>query len=259
MRRGMLIGAVAAASIALTGCAGQALGAPTPTGSASPSPAGVSGTGPTGFPGVDFPLEAGARSVAVEFECSSGPYTVELSDSMMLGQAPYSGECASSPVTVTWPITERTTETMSVTVRTSVDTLTVVSRAGKPRLLDATAGVETADGRIWSLPEERGIAGVGTSCRGESRGAGCDQLSCRSVLISGLGLNLRGLCPHGVHRRERRPRIGHVVVWSLSGRHPGLAKLLGFVNIAMVLAAFVLVLAVVVLVTPCVDPRRSES
>lgn len=78
--------------------------------------------------------------------------------------------------------------------------------------VDAAWGVETADGRIWSLPEERGIAGVGTSCRGESRGAGCDQLSCRSVLISGLGLNLRGLCPHGVHRRERRPRIGHVVV-----------------------------------------------
>ena len=89
--------------------------------------------------------------------------------------------------------------------------------------------------------------------------SGSDRVSCRSVLISGLGLNLRGLCPHGVHRRERRPRIGHVVVWSLSGRHPGLAKLLGFVNIAMVLAAFVLVLAVVVLVTPRVDPRRSES
>ena len=97
MRRGMLIGAVAAASIALPGCAGQALGAPTPTGSASPSPAGVSGTGPTGFPGVDFPLEAGARSVAVEFECSSGPYTVELSDSMMLGQPPYSGSALRAP------------------------------------------------------------------------------------------------------------------------------------------------------------------
>ena len=93
----MLIGAVAAASIALTGCAGQALGAPAPTGSASPSPAGVSGTGPTGFPGVDFPLEAGARSVAVEFECSSGPYTVELSDSMMLGQPPYSGSALRAP------------------------------------------------------------------------------------------------------------------------------------------------------------------
>lgn len=72
------------------------------------------------------------------------------------------------------------------------------------RGLDATAGVETADGRIWSLPEELGIAGVGTSCRGKSRGAGCDQLSCRSVLISGIGLNLRGLCPHDVHGRGRR-------------------------------------------------------
>lgn len=120
-RCGMLIGALAAASIVLTGCAGNALSAPTPTASPSPSPAGASGTGPTGFPGVDFPLEDGARSVSVEFACGSGLYTIELSDSMMLGQAPYSGECAASPATLTWPITERTTETLSVTVAEGVD------------------------------------------------------------------------------------------------------------------------------------------
>lgn len=136
--RGMLIGALAAASIVLTGCAGQALGAPTPTASASPSPAGVSGTGPTGFPGVDFPLEDGARSVSVEFACGSGLYTIELSDSMMLGQAPYSGECAASPVTLTWPITERTTETLSIIVDEGVDW------TATPTFSDANFGSDAA-------------------------------------------------------------------------------------------------------------------
>ncbi len=116
------MGGCAAASIALTGCAGQATGALTPTAAATSlsTSAGVSGTGPTGFPGVDFPLEEGARSVSVEFDCASGRYAVELSDSMMLGQAPYSGECAASPVTLAWPITDRTTETLSVTVADGV-------------------------------------------------------------------------------------------------------------------------------------------
>lgn len=124
-RAGILIGGLAAASIALAGCAGQALGAPTPTVSTSESPstppAGLSGTGPTGFPGVEFALEAGSRPVSVEFTCVGGRYTVELSDSMMLGQAPLSGECAASPVTLTWPITDRTTETLSVIVDEGVD------------------------------------------------------------------------------------------------------------------------------------------
>ncbi len=141
-RRGMLIAGFAAASLVLAGCAGQAPGAPTSTASASPSHAGVSGTGPTGFPGVDFPLEAGARSVAVEFECSSGIYTVELSDSMMLGQAPYSGECASSPATLTWPITERTNETMSVTVAEGVEWMATPTFSEDDFSTDATLAAE---------------------------------------------------------------------------------------------------------------------
>lgn len=121
MYRRPLIGALAVASIALTGCAGRPVGESTPAFSELAPPAAVSGTGPTGFPGVEFPLEAGARSVSIEFECRSGRYTVELSDSMMLGQAPLSGECEASPVLLAWPITERTTETLSVTVADGVD------------------------------------------------------------------------------------------------------------------------------------------
>ena len=137
-RRGMLIAGFAAASLVLAGCAGQAPGAPTSTASASPSPAGVSGTGPTGFPGVEFALEAGSRSVSVEFTCGGGRYTAELSDSMMLGQAPLSGECAESPVTLTRPITDRTTETLSVIVDEGVDW------TATPTFSDEQFGADTA-------------------------------------------------------------------------------------------------------------------
>ena len=141
-RAGILNGSFVAASIALTGCAGQAAGAPTPTISTSESPstppAGLSGTGPTGFPGVEFALEAGSRSVSVEFTCGGGRYTAELSDSMMLGQAPLSGECAESPVTLTRPITDRTTETLSVIVDEGVDW------TATPTFSDEQFGADTA-------------------------------------------------------------------------------------------------------------------
>lgn len=151
----MLVGALVAASVVLAGCAGQAMGAPastaTPTVSATPSPAGISGTGPTGFPGVDFPLEAGARSVSVEFACSSGAYSVELSDSMMLGQAPVSGECAAGTATLTWPITERTTETLSVTVAEGVDWTAVPTFSDESFATDATIAADCEQfGPIYS-------------------------------------------------------------------------------------------------------------
>jgi len=114
-------------ALALTGCSAPAASevpSPSPTTSqAEPTAiaaAPVSGTGPTGFPGVDFPIPDDARSVTIDFECADGVYTVELGDSMMLGQGPLFGTC-DGVVPLSWPITERTGPTLSVGVADGVD------------------------------------------------------------------------------------------------------------------------------------------
>ncbi|TQJ30284.1 hypothetical protein [Microbacterium sp. SLBN-146] len=76
----------------------------------------VSGVGPTTYPGVDFALAEGARSIAIEFECSGGAtFYVEVGDSMALGQAQVEGSCEGA-TTLAWPITDRTGHTLGVTL-----------------------------------------------------------------------------------------------------------------------------------------------
>lgn len=81
----------------------------------------VTALGPTGFPGIDFPIPSYARSLAIDFTCEGGgPFIVELGDSMMLGQSPLTGVCEGS-TTLAWPVTERTGQTLSVTVADGVE------------------------------------------------------------------------------------------------------------------------------------------
>lgn len=124
--RGVLPLAAVVMGLLLSGCTS------TPTGgvevSSSPSASGtvpaveaVAGTGPTGFPGVSFVIPEGTSSVVVDFECAGGGgFSVELGDSMMLGQAPIGGVCDGTTA-LAWPITGRTGPTLSVTVPSGVD------------------------------------------------------------------------------------------------------------------------------------------
>lgn len=81
----------------------------------------VTVVGPTGFPGIDFPIPAFARSLAIDFACEGGsPFSVELGDSMMLGQSPLTGLCEGS-TKLAWPVSERTAPTLSVTVADGVE------------------------------------------------------------------------------------------------------------------------------------------
>lgn len=120
--RAAVVGAAVVAAACLSGCASSAPASsavqqtPTPTSAPLGIAAPVTGVGPTGFPGVDFVIPAGARSVAVSFTCAGGGvFTVELGDSMMLGQAPVSGIC-NGVTEHSWPITEQTSHTISVMV-----------------------------------------------------------------------------------------------------------------------------------------------
>lgn len=119
-------------AVVLSGCASAAGTATPDPGPASPKPTAVaketvgkaiSGHGPTpDFPkGASFPLPDGARSVVVDFECAGGgTFTVELGDSMMLGQAPLSGTCDGTQQ-LTWPVSERTDPTLHVMIDDDVD------------------------------------------------------------------------------------------------------------------------------------------
>lgn len=125
--KAMVCGAVAIMAFGLSGCATAAAEGPGSTPMPTPSASApslvaepVSGTGPTGFPGVDFTIPAGAQSVVVDFECDGGGvFTVELGDSMMLGQAAPSGTCGVA-AGLAWPITEQTGATLSVMVAEGV-------------------------------------------------------------------------------------------------------------------------------------------
>lgn len=126
LRHPVLVAATLA--IVLNGCASSVSGAePEPASSAAapsatalPSEA-ISGLGPTGFRGADFPIPPGARSVTVEFECTGGdPFSVELGDSMMLGQAALTGVCDGT-IQLAWPVTIRTGWTLSVMIPDGVE------------------------------------------------------------------------------------------------------------------------------------------
>ncbi|MEH3088554.1 MAG: hypothetical protein PGN24_02790 [Microbacterium arborescens] len=121
------LGAVIAVMVA--GCASNPAGAPVPSASGADSyadavsapPGAVSGSGPTEFPGGDFPIPADARSVVIDFSCEGdGMFSLELGDSMMLGQAPLGGTCG-EPAALSWPITERTGPTLYVGIADGVD------------------------------------------------------------------------------------------------------------------------------------------
>lgn len=120
---------LAALTIALTGCtavepAGEP--APTPTGETtvelSMNGPAITGTGPTDpYPGVDFPLQEGMRSVTIDIECTGGGlFSAEVGDSMMLGQAPLRGTC-DGITSLVWPITEKTGPTFHIWVPDGVE------------------------------------------------------------------------------------------------------------------------------------------
>ncbi|MFC8683493.1 hypothetical protein ACFT30_18435 [Microbacterium ureisolvens] len=122
---------LALAGVALTGCTASqheaeaaapdsqasAPADPTPEPAAAvPAGDAISGVGPIPFPGMEFPIPEGARSVVVDFECAgAGYFSVELGDSMMMGQAPVSGHCDGISE-LAWPITELTDGTLSVAI-----------------------------------------------------------------------------------------------------------------------------------------------
>lgn len=103
----------------------------------------VSGRGPTEpFPGVAFPIFEGSRSVVVELECvGGGPFSVELGDSMMLGQAPLSGMCDGTS-RLAWPITERTGSTLYVRVGDGVDWTATPTFSAEEFVYDAAITVD---------------------------------------------------------------------------------------------------------------------
>lgn len=118
-----------ALGMALVGCAAAqpaASPAPTPAGDAvvevSTDGPAITGTGPADpYPGVEFPLREGMRSVTIDFACDGGgPFHVEVGDSMMLGQAPLRGTCDGT-TTLVWPISEETGPTLYVWVLDGVE------------------------------------------------------------------------------------------------------------------------------------------
>lgn len=123
-RRGVVLAvSLAAAAVALAGCS-PAVAIDTETEPTAPEAAvndaldldadAVTGNGSSDFQGVDFPVPDGARSVTVLFECEgTGRFSVELGDSMMLGQSPLSGAC-DVPSQLVWPITEDTRPKLTV-------------------------------------------------------------------------------------------------------------------------------------------------
>lgn len=118
-----LVAALVAATFALSGCATTTGAAPSPSASASDETAAtstagttVTGTGATGWPGLDFPLPAGARSVSIDFTCEgAGHYVVEFGDAMAENTSPISGTCG-APAALAWPVDAKTRPSIAVTV-----------------------------------------------------------------------------------------------------------------------------------------------
>lgn len=72
-------------------------------------------------------------------------------------------------------------------------------------------GSLTAVARISCLPRERRSRGLSLPAAENRRSAGCIRVSCHSVLISRTGLDLGGLCPHGIHAAEPRAAASLIV------------------------------------------------
>lgn len=157
-RRGLSFAvALAAFAVALTGCATTPPGDAEHTSVLSEAPVdvaldldadAVTGAGSSEFLGVDFPLPDGSQSVTVVFECEGTErFTVELGDSMMLGQAPLTGTCG-APAELAWPITEQTRPKLTVFVANGAQwTATPTFSAGEFAFDDAL----TADCGAFAL------------------------------------------------------------------------------------------------------------
>lgn len=65
-------------------------------------------------------IPAGAQSVTIDFECTTGDFQIELGDSMMLGQSPLGGTCGEVQQ-LAWPLTERTDPVLHVAVEDGVE------------------------------------------------------------------------------------------------------------------------------------------
>lgn len=113
-----------ALTLALSGCTAVSTApSPTPTPTVEAGQAAaldlsaepLSGNGPAEpYPGVEFPIPEGARSVAIDFSCEGGgPFTLEVGDSMALNQAVLAGTC-SGTTSLAWPVSEKTRNTLSV-------------------------------------------------------------------------------------------------------------------------------------------------
>ncbi|MDF2562567.1 MAG: hypothetical protein K0R99_4013 [Microbacterium sp.] len=77
--------------------------------------------GASGSSDVVVAIPGGARSLVLDFECAGGgAYSVELGDSMMLGQAPLTGTCDGAH-SLGWPILDRTVPLLRVTVPEDVE------------------------------------------------------------------------------------------------------------------------------------------
>lgn len=127
-RRMSLLAAVALTALVATGCAATQEPAAAPD-DTTPAPAAsewagetVSGIGSTEtFPGVDFPIPADARSLVITFTCAGdSPFSVELGDSMGLGQSPLRRACG-APVELAWPIVDETGESLTVWIAEGVE------------------------------------------------------------------------------------------------------------------------------------------
>ena len=138
--------------VLVAGCASSPAGAPVPSGSDAGPSAGasagalgpVSGSGPTGFPGHDFPIPADARSVVIDFSCEGdGMFSLELGDSMMLGQAPLGGACGESTA-LSWPVTDRTGPTLSVGIEEGVDWVATPAFSTEEFATDAAVAADCA-------------------------------------------------------------------------------------------------------------------
>ncbi|HEY9306909.1 MAG TPA: hypothetical protein VIP82_03805 [Microbacterium sp.] len=128
--RSKLMGVMLAGTAVLLLLGGCASPAPATAGNDASSEAGASDTSGETLSGVGAPSESSdvpiaipedARSLALDFECAGGgPFSVELGDSMMLGQAPLTGTCDGSH-SLGWPILERTAPVLHVTVPENVE------------------------------------------------------------------------------------------------------------------------------------------
>lgn len=163
LRRGLLlssVGVAAVLAVALAGCANadsdaapapsapastSAASSPTPTPAPTVVPDGemVTGVGPTiGFPGVDFPLSEGAKSVIIDFTCDGGaPYVVELGDSMLLAQGTLMGTCEGTRQ-LAWPIVADTAPHLQVTVPETVEWSATPHFSADEFMQDAALAVE---------------------------------------------------------------------------------------------------------------------